>query len=61
MYDTIEVPVRARPAFVAWQVGGRQEFPTDRIADAVRERTLRAAGKIKVRRIPAAPTNTNLN
>lgn len=52
--DVTELPRAARPAFVSYLDGGRQVFPTDRIADAVRERDLRAAGKIVVRRRPAA-------
>jgi hypothetical protein len=48
----IDLPALSRPAFVSWQAGGRQEFPVDRVADAARERNLRAAGLIKTRRIP---------
>ena len=46
----------SRAPFVAYQAGGKQEFPSDPIAWAVREREARAAGKVKVRRIPRAPT-----
>lgn len=48
-----ELPSRTRPAFVAWQQGGKQEFPRDPVAWAVRERAVRAAGLVKIRRIPA--------
>lgn len=55
MYDVIEVPRLARPAFVGWQSSDRaQNFPTDRVADAARERRLRAEGRIIVHRRPAA-------
>ncbi len=49
----IQLPGLSRPAFVSWQAGGAQEFPNDPVADAQRERALRAAGLIKTRRIPA--------
>jgi hypothetical protein len=52
MQQQIDLPARSRPAFVSWQAGGRQEFPNDPIADAVRSRIARAAGLIKTRRIP---------
>ena len=53
----IELPARSRPAFVSWQAGGRQEFPNDPIADAERSRQARAAGKVRIRRIPRSQTN----
>jgi len=52
--EVVEVPQLARPAFVSWQAGGRQEFPNDPILESARERALRAAGLIKTRRIPKA-------
>ena len=53
MYDRLDLPQLARPAFVSWQSGaGRQDFPVDPIADAVRDRDARAKGLVKVRRIP---------
>lgn len=55
--QTIDLPNRSRPAFIAWQAGGRQEFPNDRVADAARERNLRSQGLIKMRRIPRSQTN----
>jgi hypothetical protein len=53
----IDLPARSRPAFVSWQAGGRQEFPNDPIADAVRTRRASAAGLIKTRRIPRSQLN----
>lgn len=52
--EIIQGPMQTRPAFVSWLAGGRQDFPTDRFLDKVRDARLRAAGLIKVRRIPAA-------
>lgn len=51
--EIIEGPRAARPAFVQWLSGGAQNFPTDTFLDRVRDARLRAAGLIKVRRIPA--------
>jgi hypothetical protein len=58
-FEMADGPTVTRPAFVGWQAGGRQDFPVDRVADAARDRALRAAGKITVRRIPAAAVNLN--
>jgi hypothetical protein len=55
----VDGPAPARPAFVAWQAGGRQDFPVDRVADAARERRLRTLGLITVRRIPMAAASLN--
>ena len=52
MLDRNDVPQRTRPAFVAWQAGGQQNFPHDPVLIAARTRALRAAGLIKSRRIP---------
>lgn len=52
--ETQDLPSRSRPAFVSLQQGGRQQFPSDRVADAVRERDCRARGLVRTRRITAA-------
>ena len=45
-------PRLARPGFVSLLPGGKQEFPNDPIADAARNKQLRAEGKIVIRRRP---------
>lgn len=52
MFDRNDLPQRARPAVVAWQAGGKQEFPTDPKLDAYRHQQLKDAGKIIIRRRP---------
>jgi len=48
-----QLPQLTRPAYVSWQSGvGQQNFPNDPVLDAARDRALRAAGRIKTRRIP---------
>lgn len=51
--NEVEAPRLARPAFVGYLAGGRQEFVVDRVRDAAVDRRLRSEGKIIVRRRPA--------
>lgn len=58
MFQQIETPQMARPAFVGWQAGvGRQDFANDAVVNAAMDRQQRIArrtGRVQVRRIPAA-------
>lgn len=45
-------PRMARPALSSFLPGGRQDFPSDPIADRVRNQRLRDEGKIVTRRRP---------
>jgi hypothetical protein len=45
-------PRMARPSFVSWLPGGRQDFPNDPVADRARHERLKKEGRVTTRRIP---------